>query len=174
MPLPLPPPPPPCTPRRPPPPSSSSQECSDEDFAVWKNNREATVTVEASRLSLVDYLEQTLQQAHQKYFEMATYKDELSRTFYGQVERMHVLNKAGEFFQFESSATAAYQEDAARARDPSLLNEDDLSEGGCGARRAAGRLTRPHPHTPGHTIPEHAGDWGLCVSPDVLRVTRCV
>ncbi len=44
-------------------------------------------------------------QAHQKYSEMATYKDELSRTFYGQVERMHVLNKAGEFFQFESTAS---------------------------------------------------------------------
>ena len=38
------------------------QECSIEEFNLWKNNREQTASVESSRLSLVDFLEQTLQQ----------------------------------------------------------------------------------------------------------------
>ena len=112
---------------------AAPQECTPDDFNAWKNNREHSATVESSRLSLVDYLEQSLQQRHKEYTEMASYKEELSRTFFGQVERMHVLNKAGEFFQFESSATRAYNEDA-RNRDARLLHEDDLEQGE-GSRR---------------------------------------
>ena len=74
----------------------------------------------------MDFVEQNLQQRHKEYSEMAAYKQDLTRTFYDQVERMHVLNKAREFFQVEHEAAADAAATDALARDKPLLHDDDL------------------------------------------------
>ena len=74
------------------------------EFQQWKAARNSSGAVDSSRQSLLDHLESTVQQRHREYKEMAMYKEELSHAYYHQVERMHVLTKASEFFQFESRA----------------------------------------------------------------------
>jgi hypothetical protein len=62
---------------------------------------------------------------------MAAYKQDLTRTFYDQVERMHVLNKAQEFFQFEAAAVSDATAADAVARDRPLLHDDDVERTCC-------------------------------------------
>ena len=113
---------------------------SSAELKTWTDNQRESLAREHVGTSLLDYWETVIGERYKDYQSIKVERDRTAAMLYQAVQRRHVIEKASDFFLFESRNNAAWQEavaapsaKAAAVRDTEATagrraaDEDDMS-----------------------------------------------
>jgi arsenate reductase-like glutaredoxin family protein len=133
----------------------SAEKYSSDELKTWIANQRESLAREHHGTSLLDYWETIINERHKDYQSIKVERDRTAAMLYQAVQRRYVIEKASEFFNFESRSSAWSETPAAagvaatpRSGDLEVARrgeEDDMS-----FRHIAGELFSccPVPLTP--------------------------
>lgn len=115
----------------------SPERYTSAELKTWTDNQRESLTREHVGTSLLDYWETIIGERHRDYQAIKSERERTAALLYQAVQRRHVIEKAADFFLFESRNNAAWTE-AAAPTSASGAAARDLEASTAAAGRRAG------------------------------------